>query len=381
MALRHPNVVQTFSYKLNPVERAIAVEKSAGSQCQGNLSGENISFVNDSKTSQISDGGEEGSQVVLYEANIIQEYCNKGSLFAALASGRLPGQEGRNTRPNTSVALHLALDVACGMHHIHSLQIIHGDLKAQNVLLTAHDRSNIGLHLIAKVADFGLSWAMDTTQTHVSNVHSGTITHMSPELMLTGALAKPADVYAFGILMFELFTGQKVFDNQTAVTISRNVVQKKVRPQFPPDTHVKVVDLACQCWDENPDLRPTFSEIMTVLKGLKLTFGIIDDDASSMASEGSQVFRRASVAELSNSSGEEARHSGFDMKTLQMQGGSAPSYSTKSKPKRTASGTGSPAHLSTEHVMEEDEDEDEDDGENEEGKTIIWDPTNLIARV
>ncbi len=89
---------------------------------------------------------------MLLEANIIQEYCNKGSLYSALESGRLPGQNGNGTMPSAKVALQIALDVACGMHHIHSLQIIHGDLKAQNVLLTAHDRSDSGLHFIAKVS-------------------------------------------------------------------------------------------------------------------------------------------------------------------------------------------------------------------------------------
>ncbi len=87
-----------------------------------------------------------------------------------------------------------------------------GDLKPSNVLLKSQpgglpayppppglppadfDPSS----LLAKVSDFGLSWCMDATASHVSSCHAGTMTHMSPELLLEGKASKASDVYSYG---------------------------------------------------------------------------------------------------------------------------------------------------------------------------------------
>ena len=86
----------------------------------------------------------------MWEMHIIQELCNKGSVTAALQSGGLPGQTGPRTPPSTLAALHIARDVACGMLHIHSMQIVHADLKSGNVLLVDSRREG-GSTLLAKV--------------------------------------------------------------------------------------------------------------------------------------------------------------------------------------------------------------------------------------
>eukprot|EP00951_Prasinocladus_malaysianus_P022746 scaffold191589_cov45-Prasinocladus_malaysianus.AAC.2 len=130
--------------------------------------------------------------------------------------------------------LKLAGDVARGMLHIHSMQIVHGDLKAHNILVTGADG------LSAKVADFGLSVRMEQEQTHVSGVHAGTLTHMAPEILMSGRLSKAADVYAFGIIMFELLTGEKAFKGAAMHQLSADVCTKQLRPQFPLGSPPKV---------------------------------------------------------------------------------------------------------------------------------------------
>lgn len=62
-----------------------------------------------------------------------------------------------------------------------------------------------------QVADFGLSLALDPDSTHISQMHAGTLTHMAPELLLHGRASKASDVYAFGILLWELVTGLRAF--------------------------------------------------------------------------------------------------------------------------------------------------------------------------
>ena len=122
----------------------------------------------------------------------------------------------------------IAGDIARGMMHIHSMQIVHGDLKAHNILITETNGAT------AKVADFGLSIKMDTEQTHVSGVHAGTLTHMAPEILMSGHISKAADVYAFGILMYETLTAQKAFRGVPMHLISSKICSGRERPMFPP---------------------------------------------------------------------------------------------------------------------------------------------------
>ena len=64
------------------------------------------------------------------------------------------------------------------MLHLHSLNVLHSDLKARNVLLATAGGDGRGV--VAKVGDFGLSLKMDHTETHISHVYQGTMTHMAP---------------------------------------------------------------------------------------------------------------------------------------------------------------------------------------------------------
>ena len=62
------------------------------------------------------------------------------------------------------------------------------------------------------MGDFGLATPLESSETHVSALTGqGTLTHMAPELLLHGHISKRGDVYAFGILLWELFTGEKAF--------------------------------------------------------------------------------------------------------------------------------------------------------------------------
>lgn len=135
-------------------------------------------------------------------------------------------------------------------------QIIHGDLKTGNVLLQPNGKA-----FVAKVADFGLSMQMDTQATHISNVKGGTLTHMSPELMQSNQNSPAADVYAFGILMFELFGGKRAWEGMTPPAIMSTVMQRR-RPVFSSSVPVKVVEIATSCWVHNPGDRPSFKEVL-----------------------------------------------------------------------------------------------------------------------
>lgn len=106
--------------------------------------------------------------------------------------------------PKLKHAILTALDVAHAMMYLHNVRIIHGDLKAANVLLKSDITDQRGY--VCKVGDFGLSRFL-AEDTHIETFTCGTITHMPPELLKGGVLTPAADVYSFAILMWELITG------------------------------------------------------------------------------------------------------------------------------------------------------------------------------
>ena len=92
------------------------------------------------------------------------------------------------------------------MNYLHSVRIIHGDLKTGNVLLKGDGSDPRGF--ICKVGDFGLSRFL-AEDSHIETFTCGTVTHMPPELLKGGVLTSAADVYSFAILLWEVLAGRK----------------------------------------------------------------------------------------------------------------------------------------------------------------------------
>ncbi len=86
---------------------------------------------------------------------------------------------------------------------------------------------------MSQVADFGLSRVCDEAQIETKTY--GTVTHMPPELLLDGNLSKSADVYAYGVLLFELFTAERPWNGLRHAEVLHKVAVKKERLQLPED--------------------------------------------------------------------------------------------------------------------------------------------------
>ncbi|XP_059318413.1 serine/threonine-protein kinase STY13-like [Lycium ferocissimum] len=180
---------------------------------------------------------------------IVTEYAKGGSVRQFLAR-----------RQNRSVPLKLAvkqaLDVARGMEYVHDLNLIHRDLKSDNLLIAA-DKS-------IKIADFGV--ARIEVQTEGMTPETGTYRWMAPEMIQHRPYTHKVDVYSFGIVLWELITGMLPFQKMTAVQAAFAVVNKGVRPAIPNDCLPVLSEIMTRCWDANPDNRPPFSQVVRMLE-------------------------------------------------------------------------------------------------------------------
>ncbi|XWS37477.1 hypothetical protein CRYUN_Cryun19dG0046300 [Craigia yunnanensis] len=180
---------------------------------------------------------------------IITEYLAGGSLRKYLHQ-----QEPYSVPLN--LVLKLALDIARGMQYLHSQGILHRDLKSENLLLRED--------MCVKVADFGISCL--ESQCGSAKGFTGTYRWMAPEMIKEKHHTKKVDVYSFGIVLWELLTALTPFDNMTPEQAAFAVCQKNARPPLPSTCPPAFSHLINRCWSSNPDKRPQFDEIISILE-------------------------------------------------------------------------------------------------------------------
>ncbi|XP_061356339.1 serine/threonine-protein kinase STY46-like [Gastrolobium bilobum] len=179
---------------------------------------------------------------------LVTEYMSGGSMYDFLHIQKVV-----LTLPSL---LKVAIDVSEGMNYLHQNNIIHRDLKAANLLI---DDSGV-----VKVADFGVARLQD--QSGIMTAETGTYRWMAPEVIEHKPYNHKADVFSFGIILWELLTGKLPYEHLSPLQAAIGVVQKDLRPEVPRDTHPKIVELLHQCWHQDPSLRPDFSEILMFLQ-------------------------------------------------------------------------------------------------------------------
>jgi hypothetical protein len=126
-------------------------------------------------------------------------------------------------------------------------------LKSLNVLLDAECR--------IRICDFGFSrYSTDVPMTQ----NLGTAHWMAPELLCEcPTYTSKVDVYAYGIVLWELATGMPPYIGQKGKAVTVRVKEEDIRPVLPPDLNPATRDLITQCWDRDPDNRPTFDDIVS----------------------------------------------------------------------------------------------------------------------
>jgi serine/threonine protein kinase len=188
---------------------------------------------------------------------IVTSFMPGGSLWDALHH-----QKGSL---NPTQKTNIALGMAHGMKYLHSHKIVHRDFKSPNVLLD--DRK------LPKIADFGLGrFVTDCSAAHKMTGSIGTPSWMAPELLENRSYGTAVDVYAFGIILYEMYTEKIPYEGLTQTNVCANVVAKGLRPELP-ERESALSRLIQQCWDQDPSKRPTFDEIYNRFESHAVSFG------------------------------------------------------------------------------------------------------------
>lgn len=215
---------------------------------------------------------------------MIAEYCERGSLHQWLSECR------SGDRPyDASEALRLLVEVALGMEFLHSRDMIHMDLKPDNIMINADMR--------AKVGDFGLAAKLEqktasqlrSAGTLMGKFEGGTLDYIAPECFAEKITTRKSDVYAYGIVLHNVFVSldehstynhQEILGRNGSIhnflALFGEAVRRGMRPQFhahpavvlSADVRDGVYALMQQCWHEDRSKRPTFEEIVKTLRGL-----------------------------------------------------------------------------------------------------------------
>ena len=198
--------------------------------------------------------------------SIITEYCPGGNLHELL-------YKKKHIYLSWKIRKEFLLQIAIGMNYLHTNNppILHRDLKSLNILLTNDLKKSNDITDI-KIADLGLSVVNE--KKNLSNERVGTCHWMAPEVINCQRYTTKSDVYSFGIIIWEVCTREMPYDSiNNRETILYRVSVNRERPnikRMPNDTPEKLKELMEQCLEHEPNKRPSFENIIKIIKEIDL---------------------------------------------------------------------------------------------------------------
>ncbi|KIY94397.1 Mitogen-activated protein kinase kinase kinase 9 [Monoraphidium neglectum] len=270
-SVQHPNIVQVFACLTDMVKTT-----------DNHFGGRSASFTGGVKTHYRRLRPEEDPDEAVTHNIIVMEPCDRGTLRDAIKGGLL-----HQSLPDGAIGIKLApaaellLDVAYAVQYLHSMQLVHGDLRElsarepdgrlalENVLLKT-DRSR-PLGATPKLSEFGLTRILSDADHAAGAAPPGgaTCAHVAPEMFRAGCQVSTAvDAYAFGVFMWEVYTSKRAFSGLPREAVIERVSVKGARPRFPSTTPPAFAELAQACWAADPAARPSFTQIAEALDRL-----------------------------------------------------------------------------------------------------------------
>lgn len=183
--------------------------------------------------------------------SIATEFMANGSLWDVMKKSgfQLTGTQKTN----------IAIGVAHGLRYLHAHQIVHRDLKSANVML-----DNM---MLPKIGDFGLGRLVpaDSASSPVTQA-AGTVQWMAPEQLFTQEYGLPVDVYAYGMVLYEMLVGKYPFEG-VPLTELYQLIQNGKRPSIPKEYEaMPLVSLIRHCWEQQPERRPTMDFVYNLFE-------------------------------------------------------------------------------------------------------------------
>jgi tRNA A-37 threonylcarbamoyl transferase component Bud32 len=183
-------------------------------------------------------------------AEIYTEYAAQGSLEDVLKTGNMRRKSAFWTPTRIGIAI---CDIVVGMRFVHFRGIVHRDLKPSNILICRNGRALIG--------DFGSSRFTSDYAT-LTGVEA-TVYYAAPEMFVdTEELTPKVDVWAFGLILFEIVAGFAVFERSLAPFEVIRQLRSRHRPIIPEECGEYMDGLIRRCWSDDAAARPSFDDIL-----------------------------------------------------------------------------------------------------------------------
>eukprot|EP00009_Paramoeba_aestuarina_P014468 CAMPEP_0201534276 /NCGR_PEP_ID=MMETSP0161_2-20130828/55802_1 /ASSEMBLY_ACC=CAM_ASM_000251 /TAXON_ID=180227 /ORGANISM="Neoparamoeba aestuarina, Strain SoJaBio B1-5/56/2" /LENGTH=398 /DNA_ID=CAMNT_0047938821 /DNA_START=204 /DNA_END=1396 /DNA_ORIENTATION=- len=189
---------------------------------------------------------------------MVVEWMSRGDLFSIIKD-----PYSQFTRFSLSFRLQLAYQCALGIDYMHSLipPVIHRDLKSLNLL--------VGEKWEIRISDFGLSTVKSIYQDNGSApTLVGTPAWAAPEVLLREGYSESADIYSFGVILWEVVTKKRPYGRMSPTSIMAKIHQRPLMSDIPQNTPKPVIDLLDVCMSLTPDDRPRAADVVSLLQNL-----------------------------------------------------------------------------------------------------------------
>ncbi|XP_065618846.1 LEAF RUST 10 DISEASE-RESISTANCE LOCUS RECEPTOR-LIKE PROTEIN KINASE-like 1.1 isoform X2 [Quercus suber] len=208
------------------------------------------------------------------ELLLVYEYIPNGTV-----ADHIHGHQATPGSLTWPTRMSIAIETASALAYLHASDIIHRDVKTNNILLDDN--------FCVKVADFGLSRLFPNDVSHVSTAPQGTPGYVDPEYRQCYQLTNKSDVYSFGVVLMELISSLPavdVFRHNHEINLAKLAVNKIEKCAFHEliDPHlgfesdegvrtmtILVAKLAFQCLQQDKEMRPSMDEVLEALKKIQ----------------------------------------------------------------------------------------------------------------
>ncbi|XP_045392970.1 mitogen-activated protein kinase kinase kinase 21 [Lemur catta] len=205
---------------------------------------------------------------------LVLEFARGGALNRALAAANAAPDPRRARRIPPHVLVNWAVQIARGMLYLHEeafVPILHRDLKSSNILLLEKIEHDDVCNKTLKITDFGLAreWHRTTKMSA-----AGTYAWMAPEVIKSSLFSKGSDIWSYGVLLWELLTGEVPYRGIDGLAVAYGVAVNKLTLPIPSTCPEPFAKLMKECWEQDPHIRPSFAlilEQLTAIEGAVMT--------------------------------------------------------------------------------------------------------------